>query len=108
MVSFGRTRYRTSVRPFFAKGAYRQEGPTGQRGLLASGGGFGPGGLPLDYAPVGTFIQRVPCRGIARCRRRGEAGPWGSSLRRRRPRPVGGVAPPAPAVFVSVSVVFFF
>ena len=36
----------------------------------------------------------VPRRGTGRCRRRGEAGPLGSSLRRRRPRPVGGVAPP--------------
>ena len=52
MVSFRRTHYRISLRHFFARGAYRQEGPTGQRGLLVSGGGFGPGGLPLDYAPV--------------------------------------------------------
>ena len=68
MVSFRRTHYRISLRRFFARGAYRQEGPTGQRGLLAkgaywpegptgqrgllaSGGGFGPGGLPLGYAP---------------------------------------------------------
>ena len=47
MVSFRRTHYRISLRRFFARGAYRQEGPTGQRGLLVSGGGFGPGGLPL-------------------------------------------------------------
>ena len=51
MVSFKPTHYRISLRRFFARGAYRQEGPTGQRGLLASGGGFGPGGLPLGYAP---------------------------------------------------------
>ena len=51
MVSFRRTLYRISLRRFFARGAYRQEGPTGQRGLLVSGGGFGPGGLPLGYAP---------------------------------------------------------
>ena len=51
MVSFRRTHYRISLRRFFARGAYRQEGPTGQRGLLVSGGGFGPGGLPLGYAP---------------------------------------------------------
>ena len=35
----------------------RQEGRTGQRGLLASGGGFGPGGLPLGYAPGGKWQQ---------------------------------------------------
>ena len=52
MVSFRRTHYRISIRRFFARGAYRQEGPTGQRGLLVSGGGFGPSGLPLGYAPV--------------------------------------------------------
>ena len=40
-----------TLRRFFARGAYRQEGPTGQRGLLASGGGFSPGGLPLGYTP---------------------------------------------------------
>ena len=51
MVSFSRSHYRISLRRFFARGAYWQEGPTGQRGLLASGGGFGPGGLPLGYAP---------------------------------------------------------
>ena len=51
MVGFRRTHYRISLRRFFAREAYRQEGPTGQRGLLASGGGFGPGGLPLGYAP---------------------------------------------------------
>ena len=44
------TGYRAS--PFLCQRAYRQEGPTGQRGLLVSGGGFGPGGLPLGYAPV--------------------------------------------------------
>ena len=62
MVSFRPTHYRISLRRSFAGGAYRQEGPTGQRGLLARGaywpegptglrGGFGPGGLPLGYAP---------------------------------------------------------
>ena len=68
MVNFRRTHYRISLRYFFARGVYRQEGPAGQRGLLArgaywpegpsgqrgplvSGGGFGPGGLPLGYAP---------------------------------------------------------
>ena len=39
--------HRISHRRFFARGAYRQEGPVGRRGLLASGGGFDPGGLPL-------------------------------------------------------------
>ena len=57
MVSFRRTHYRISLRRFFARGAYRQEGPTGQRGLLASGGGFGPGGLPLCYAPGLNNLQ---------------------------------------------------
>ena len=65
MVSFSRTHYRISLRRFFARGAYRQEGPTGQRGLLASGGGFGPGGLPLGYAP-GT-VPPVPPRMGGRC-----------------------------------------
>ena len=50
VVSFSRTHFRISLRRFFARGAYRQEGPTGQRGLLASGGGFSPSGLPLGYA----------------------------------------------------------
>ena len=52
MVSFRRSHYRMSLRRFFTRGAYWQEGPTGQRGLLASGGDFGPGGLPYDYAPA--------------------------------------------------------
>ena len=57
MVSFRRTHYPiASLRRFFARGAYRQEGPTGQRGLLASGRGFGPGGLPLGYAPGSSEI----------------------------------------------------
>ena len=47
MVSFSRIHYRISLRRFFARGAYRQEGPTGQRGLLASGGGFCPVASPL-------------------------------------------------------------
>ena len=63
MVSFRRTHYRILLRRFFARGAYRREGPTGQRGLLVSGGGFGPGGLPLGYAPASfeteaTFFLR--------------------------------------------------
>ena len=53
MVSFIRTYYQILLRHFFAGGAYRQEEPTGQRGPLASAGGFGPGGLPLGYAPGG-------------------------------------------------------
>ena len=59
VVSFSRTQYRISLCRFFARGAYRQEGPTGQRGLLASGGCFGPGGLPLGYAPVCTPLCRL-------------------------------------------------
>ena len=64
MVSFSRTHYRISLRHFFARGAYRQEGPTGQRGLLASGGGFGPGDLPLGYAPGGTQIPQILIRAV--------------------------------------------
>ena len=51
MVSFSRTHYPISLRPFFARGAYRQEGPTGQRGLLARGA-YWPQGEAL--APVAS------------------------------------------------------
>ena len=37
-----------------------------------------------------------------------EAGPLGSSLRRRRPRPVGGVAPPRPQLFSFLTFLFSF
>ena len=61
MVSFSRTHYLISIRRFFARGAYRQEGPTGQRGLLVSGGGFSPSGLPLGYAPECVSFLRGLC-----------------------------------------------
>ena len=50
MVSFRRTHYRISLRRFFARGAYRQEGPTGQKGLLAR----------RAYWPDGPTGQRGP------------------------------------------------
>ena len=63
MVSFSRTHYRISLRRFFARGAYRQEGPTGQWGLLASGGGFGPVASPLATPLVrGDLPDRELCR----------------------------------------------
>ena len=51
MVSFRRTHYRISLRRFFARGGYRQEGPTGQRGLLLKGA-YWPQGEAL--APVAS------------------------------------------------------
>ena len=51
MVSFSRTHYRISLSRFFVKGAYRQEGPTGRRGLLARGA-YWPQGEAL--APVAS------------------------------------------------------
>ena len=51
MVSFRRTHYRISLRRFFARGAYRQEWPTGQRGLLGTGA-YWPQGEAL--APVAS------------------------------------------------------
>ena len=51
MVSFRRTHYRISLRRFFTRGAYRQEGPIGQRDLLARGA-YWPQGEAL--APVAS------------------------------------------------------
>ena len=51
MVSFRRVQLYTTGYRFIVSSP---EGPTGRRGLLASGGGFGPGGLPLGYAPAVT------------------------------------------------------
>ena len=65
VVSFSRTQYRISLCRFFARGAYRQEGPTGQRGLLASGGGFGPGGIfPNSVTRVVPGLSGRSCQPI--------------------------------------------
>ena len=71
MVSFRRTYTLPDIASSFlrqrglpAGGAYWPEGSTGQRGLLVSGGGFGPGGLPLGYAPDSNAVFQNNIVGI--------------------------------------------
>ena len=50
MVSFSRTHYRISLRRSFARGAYRLEGPIGQRGLQR---------VPSTVEGMGPFSRTV-------------------------------------------------
>ena len=59
MVSFRPTHYRIALRRFFARGAYRQEGPTGQSDLLARGAYWPEGPTGGLRGPQGEALAPV-------------------------------------------------